>query len=75
MRAYIRTVTYAVQIGFILAGVGFFAILLPELHRLSGEQHTSEFREKLFAGIFALAVCITGVTGAFLTRRFLLKRY
>jgi len=75
MRAYIKTVTYAVQFGFIFAGAIFLSILLPELIRVNGDSNLSEFNDKLLVGVFALAVCIAGVTGAAFVRRFLLKRY
>lgn len=75
MRTYIKTITYVVQVGFVVAGIGFFAILIPELNRLHDESSSMEFRDKMFAGAFALAVCIAGVVGAALTRKFLLKRY
>jgi hypothetical protein len=74
MRNYVRTITFVVQVGFLVAGIGFFALLLPELSRFYGERDWTQFRGKLFAGAFALAVCMFGVTGAALTRRFLLRR-
>ncbi len=74
MRAYVKAITYVVQIGFVVAGIGFFAILIPELNRLYSESNSIEFREKAFAGAFALIVCIIGVVGGAVTRAFLLKR-
>lgn len=73
MKYYIRVVTYAVQIGFFFAAVGFFSILVPEMARIWASRNWNELMDKSLIGLFVIVVCAIGIFGAGLTRRLLSK--